>query len=322
MMSYKTFLNRWDRFFFTPQPVEGIAVFRIVWCFILLMYLFLDIGNIEDFYGPKAILSLAAVKNQFTYPHLNLFHLFGDSVPVVMGMMWVYGIALFCGLIGFKTRLSLVVALACMVSFHQRNIWLLSSSEVLMRTIMILMICTPSGNALSVDSLIGRFKLNPLPREWAPWALRLIQIQISVVYLWTVWHKLKGDHWVDGTAVYYATRLHNMTNFPVPVLLDNLLLIKLMTWGTLILEFSLGTLIWFKEFRKPLIVAGIFFHLGIEYMMSIPFFEIVMIALLINFFTPQEMRAYVQGYIAKVKEGIRSSTIAEDLKGRILILLS
>ena len=95
-----------------------------------------------------------------------------------------------------------------------------------------------------------------------------------------------------------------------------------MTWGTLILEFSLGTLIWFKEFRKPLIIAGIFFHLGIEYMMSIPFFEIVMIALLINFISPQEMRDYVQGYIRKVKEGIRTSTIAEDLKGRILILLS
>ncbi|MES2526765.1 MAG: HTTM domain-containing protein [Bdellovibrionota bacterium] len=322
MMSYKTFLNRWDRFFFKPQPVEGIAVFRIVWCLLLLAYLFLDIGNITDFYGPKALLSLNTVKSQFNYPHMNLFHLFGDSVPVVMGMMWIYGIALFCGMIGFKTRFSLVIALVCMVSFHQRNIWLLSSSEVLMRTIMILLVCAPAGNALSVDSLIGRFKLNPLPRDWAPWALRLIQIQISVVYLWTVWHKLKGDHWIDGTAVYYATRLHNMTNFPVPVLLDNMFTIKLMTWGTLILEFAMGTLIWFKEFRKPLIVAGIFFHLGIEYMMSIPFFEIVMIVLLINFVTPQEMRSFVSSYILKVKEGIRSSTIADDLKGRILILLS
>jgi hypothetical protein len=322
MLSYKTFLNRWDRFFFRPQPVEGIAVFRIIWCFLLLAYLFLDAGNINDFYGPRSILSLKTVKEQFNYPHMNVFHLFGDSIGVVTVMMWIYGLALFCGLIGFKTRTALVVALICMVSFHQRNIWLLSSSEVLMRTIMILMIFAPAGNALSVDSMLARFKKAPLSREWAPWVLRLIQIQISVVYVWTVWHKLKGDQWMEGTAVYYATRLSHMTNFPVPVLLDNLFLIKLMTWGTLILEFALGTLIWFKEFRKPLIVAGILFHLGIEYMMSIPFFELVMISLLINFVSPEDIRSFVVGYIERVKEAIRSSTIAEDLKSRILILLN
>jgi hypothetical protein len=322
MLSYKTFLNRWDRFFFRPEPVEGIAIFRMIWCFLLLMYLFLDIGNINDFYGPKAILSLKTIKDQFNYPHMNLFHLLGDSIGVVTLMMWIYGLALFCGLIGFRTRTALVVALVCMVSFHQRNIWLLSSSEVLMRSIMILMVFSPSGNALSVDSMLARLNSKKLPRDCSPWVLRLIQIQISVVYLWTVWHKLKGDQWIEGTAVYYATRLSNMTNFPVPFLLDNLFLIKLMTWGTLILEFSLGTLVWFKEFRKPLVISGIFFHLGIEYMMSIPFFELIMIALLINFFSPIEIRDYVMGYVARVKEVIRSSTITDDLKSRILVLLN
>lgn len=322
MISIKTFINRWDRFFFKEVPVEGIAVFRMVWCFLLMMYLFLDIGNISDFYGPKSLISLNTVKANFNFAHLNLFQIFGDSESVVMIMMGVYGVALFFSLIGFKTRSSLMVALACMVSFHQRNIWLLSSSEVLMRTIMILLVCAPAGNALSVDSLIGKMKNAPLPREWAPWALRLIQIQISVVYLWTVWHKLKGDQWVDGTAVYYATRLNNMTNFPVPFLLDNMFFIKFMTWGTLILEFALGALIWFKEFRKPLIFAGLIFHIGIEYMMSIPFFELIMMALLLNFFTPEEMRAFVRVTGQKIKEEIRNSTITEGLKNKILVLLN
>lgn len=322
MFSYKTFLSRWDRFFFRPVPVEGIALFRIIWCLLLMFYLLLDIGNIADFYGPKSILTLKTVKEHFNFPHMNLFHVLGDSVPVVRLMMAIYGLSLFSALIGFKTRLSLVVALVCMVSFHQRNIWLLSSSEVLMRTMMIFLVCSPAGNALSVDSLIAKMRNAALPKEWAPWTLRLIQIQISVVYIWTVWHKLKGDHWIDGTAVYYATRLDSMTNFPVPVLLDNMFFIKIMTWGTLILEFALGTLIWFKEFRKPLIIAGIFFHLGIEYMMSIPFFEWAMIALLVNFFTPEELREFVRSYCAKVKEGIRASTLAEDMKSRIMVLLN
>ena len=311
-MSYKTFLNQWDRFFFRPAPVEGIAFFRIVWCFLLLIYLLFDVGNIHDFYGPKALVSLKTVKDQFDYPHMNIFHLLGDSLSVVRLMMAIYGLALFSAMIGFKTRSSLMIALICMVSFHQRNIWLLSSSEVLMRTIMIFLVCSPAGNALSIDALIGRLRNSPLPGEWAPWALRLIQIQISIVYLWTVWHKLKGEHWIDGTAVYYATRLDSMTNFPVPFFLDNLFLIKIMTWGTLLLELALGTLIWFREFRRPLIVAGIFFHLGIEYMMSIPFFELIMISLLINFFTPEEFKELVRSY--------SNSTLTEELKKKITVL--
>lgn len=322
MFSYKTFLNRWDRFFFKPVAVEGIAVFRIVWCFLLLMYLFLDVGNIADFYGPKAILSLETVRQQFSYPHLNLFHLLGNTESMVALLMAVYGVALSFALVGFRTRSSLIVALVCMVSLHQRNIWLLSSSEVLMRTIMILLVCAPAGNALSVDSLLGKHKGSALPKEWAPWALRLIQIQICVVYVWTVWHKLKGDQWIDGTAVYYASRLDSMTNFPVPFILDNLFLIKLMTWGTLVLEFALGTLIWIKEFRRPLIIAGMIFHLGIEYMMSIPFFELIMMALLLNFYTPEGMRLFVGKLSEKIRSGIKDSTLTEQVKARILVLLN
>ena len=322
MISLKTILNRWDRFFFTPAPVEGVAIFRIVWFGLLLMALLFDLGNAEDFYGPNAILSLNTVKTQFNYPHLNLFYFMGTEVSTVYFMMIVYGLSLFCAMIGFQTRIAMVVSLVLMASFHQRNIWLLSSSEVLMRIVMTLLVCAPAGNALSIDSWVARLKKSPLPREWAPWAMRLIQIQLSVVYVWTVWHKLKGDLWIDGTAVYYATRLHSMTNLPVPVLLDNIFLIKLMTWGTLILEFSLGTLVWIKEFRRPLITMGLFFHLGIEWMMSIPFFELIMMCLLLCYYTPEEMRAFANRWIESVRKGLQESTLSQEMKARFLTLVS
>jgi hypothetical protein len=322
MISIRTFLNRWDRFFFAPAPVEGIAIFRFVWCSLLLLALFFDLSNAADFYGPHALLSMETVKSQFNYPHLNLFYFMGHDLSTVYFMMVVYGLALFSAMIGFQTRLSLFVSMVCMMSFHHRNIWLLSSAEVLMRIVMILLVCSPAGNALSIDSMIARYKKNPLPREWAPWVLRLIQIQLSVVYLWTVWHKLKGDLWVDGTAIYYATRLQNMTNFPVPILLDNIFLIKIMTWSALALEFSLGTLVWFKEFRKPLIAMGLFFHLGIEYMMSIPFFELIMMALLLTYYTPEEMRAFANRWMGAFKKSLGESTLSESVKSKFLTFVS
>src|SRR5690606_490464 len=120
----------WDRFFFESRPTEGISFFRIIWCTLLFIYFLMDIQNINDFYGPHAIISLDTVRSQFQYPHLNIFNMFGNGYGVVYFVMFVYGISLIFSIVGFHTKSSLLIVLICLVSFHQRNIWLLSSSEL------------------------------------------------------------------------------------------------------------------------------------------------------------------------------------------------
>lgn len=319
MLSVKTFISAWNKFFFEERPTEGIALFRIIWFGLIFAYYLFDTGNIRDYYGPQAIVSLNTARSQLPYLHLNVFNLFQHDYSVTTGLFILYGVALFFSMIGFLTRYSIIVSLVLMTSFHQRNIWLLSSAEVLMRTITLYMIFSPCGHSLSVDSYLGRyFKEFRKKKISSVWCLRLIQIQLSVVYLWTFWHKLKGETWFDGSAVYYATRLESMTNFTIPFLMDSAWFMRFSTWGTLAIEFALGSLIWFKEFRKPLIYAGILFHVGIEYMMSIPFFELLMISLLINFFTPEELKAFVTAALRKAIAVVEESTMPSELKNRII----
>lgn len=299
MMSLKDISKNWDRFFFEPQSVDSLAFFRIVWGIILFINFLTYIPNVQDFYGPHAIISFDTVKSQFDFFHLNLFYLFPMNYDIVYGALWIYGLSLLGVIFGLFTRTSLVVSCLLLISFHHRNIWLLSGSELIMRLVSVYLVFSPCGHALSLDALLGK-KYKEFRREsnWAPWAMRLIQIQTMVIYVWTVWNKMKGNLWFEGTAVYYATRLESFYNYPSGLLLDSKVFIALMTWGTLIIELSLGLLIWFKELRKPLLVLGIIFHVGIDYTMSIPFFEYVMIALLLLYLTPQEVRVFVD----KIKE--------------------
>lgn len=288
MFQVRTCLQFFNHFFFEEKTTENISFFRILWMSIVFINYLFDISNIADFYGPHALVSLSTVKEQFPFFHANLFHLSNGSYEFVFGFALIYGISIITSLFGLYTRFSLITVLICMTSFHQRNIWLLSSSEVLMRTITLLLVFTPCAHLYSIDSYISFKK-----RKWPVWGTRLIQLQVSVIYLWTAWHKLKGDTWIDGTAVYYATRIESLTNNTIPFLMDSPSFIKMATWGTLIIEISLGSLIWFSEFRKPLIFLGIIFHLGIEYFMTIPFFEWYMIALLCVFMLPEEIRGIV-----------------------------
>ncbi len=291
MISYKTVINGWNDFFFAPKSTDSIALFRILWCSLLLVYFLFDSQNIQTIYGQTGLISLETVKVHFPYPHLNLFNIFGNSDNFLYLFFSIYGLAIISALLGFCTRPALIIVLCCMVTLHQRGIWMMSSSETLMRIITILLVVSPCGHSLSLDAKVAeKFPAYRKEKDWAPWAMRLIQIQLSVVYLWTVWQKFKGETWLDGTALYYATRIESFKNFPVPFILDNLAVIKLLTWSTLIIEAGLGLLVWIKEFRIPVIILGIAFHLGIEYTMSIPFFEWVMMVLLMIHITPEEVQ--------------------------------
>jgi len=201
-------------------------------------------------------------------------------------------VALISFIIGYKTKVASLIGFILLVSFQQRTINMLSSADLLTRILFMYMIFAPSGNAYSVDSLIAKLKGQPLKRDVNAWVHRLIQIQIAVVYISTVIAKAKGETWLDGSAVYYATRLVDLTRFPTPFILDQKWSIMLITWGTLVTEFALGTLIFIDEIRKPLIIIGVFFHLGIEYMMSIPTFEWLMIVGLMAMFKIEDYRTF------------------------------
>jgi hypothetical protein len=198
---------------------------------------------------------------------------------------------------------------------------MLSSSDLLIRIMFMYMIFAPSGNAYSIDSIIAKFKGKALPRDHAGWVHRLVQIQIAVCYVSTVIAKAKGETWLDGSAVYYATRLDDLTRFSVPFILDWKWSLMLITWSSLVIEFSLGTLIFIDELRKPLIVLGILFHLGIEYMMSIPTFEWLMIISLLAMFKFEDYRTFdnkFSGWMSKKIASIKDSRLKKFLSRAVL----
>ncbi len=323
MKSIKKIIDLWDRFFFEPLPVDSISLFRSIWCTLILIVALFDLGNVTDFYGPHSLISLETVREQFNFTHLNIFHLFNSSYSIVYSLFALYFIAIIFSILGLYTRPSLIIVLVCMTSFHQRNIWLLSSSELLMRIITLTLVFSPCGHAYSIDSILGRkYPQFNSPKSWGPWALRLLQIQLSVVYVWTVIQKLKGQTWIDGTALYYATRIESMRNFHIPFLFDWIPLLKLATWGTILVELCLGILIWNKKFTKKIIILGVLFHLSIECTMIIPFFEWVMILLLPLFLDTREVNAFMVKQIYQWTEKTKLMNLDNTLKEKVVWLFT
>lgn len=307
MFSLKSFIRGWDRFFHSYTDAGPLCFFRIVFGFFLLLN---GVSLIEDFHewfgiGDEALVPLM---DSFTFYRNFRFNIF-MWLPAAEVSAWAvlisYIISSFLIMVGFRTRTSAVICFLLLVSLQNRNYAILNSGDTLMRCMLFLMMFAPSHVKYSVDAWIRKRQGLPYETKIPVLTIRLLKLQFSIVYLATTFYKLKGHDWVDGTAVYYTSRLVNFQRVVLPVIFDYPVLVKISTWGALLIEFAMGTLVWVKEFRIPVLLAGLFLHFMIEVTMSIGFFEWIMMGTYVLFLTPVEFYWLKERFIYLIPDRIR-----------------
>lgn len=282
----------WERFWFTPEPTSTLALFRIAVGLLMLAWTLWLIPDLFAFYGDESVLPTA--------PHYvddglwGLFQWVDSDAAILVGFFAMLASSVGV-LVGFQTRLSAAILFFCLVSFERRNPFVLNSGDGLVRLLVIVMMVAPSGAALSVDRWRRhreRFWEFPLR---APWALRLLQIQVSVLYLSTVWQKVRGTTWNDGTAVSYAQRLGDLERFHVPDFIsDSVLLANFQTFGTLAVELGIAVLVWTK-WRNWALLAGLFLHAGIDVTIRVGLFSYAVFISYIAFVPPGRAEQIILG---------------------------
>ena len=289
-MTTRGLVRAWNVFFFQPQLPTPVALYRILYGLLVIDNLVLLRPDWLTWYGPHAITSLDTMRRASPARGLNLVALLPQTDFAVNAFFWVFLVLAVCMTIGLMTRASTVAVYACLISMHARNVFILNSGDALMRDTGFFLMFAPAGAAMSVDRLlrIWRGREEVEVRARSPWAQRMIQIQASVVYISAFWWKSLGKAWLDGTAAYYSVWPVEIARFPVPGL-QNPLISRLATWGTLVIEFSAGVLVWFRDVRYFVLLAALGLHLSIEYAMNIPIFQWLMIATLVTFIYPEDL---------------------------------
>jgi hypothetical protein len=177
--------------------------------------------------------------------------------------------------LGLFTRISSILVFICLTSIQQRNLYITHGGDAFLRLAGFFLIFAPAGATVSLDHLIRvrRGKESNTFQLRSPWAQRMIQLQLSFMYLVTFLLKIKGAPWLQGNALFYIYHLDEFRRFPLPAWFFHPTVLMLGSWSALALEFSLGVLIWVKEFRYVLLALGLLFHLWLEYSLNIPLFQ-------------------------------------------------
>jgi hypothetical protein len=267
-------VQQWNDFFFTPRSPMPLAVFRIAYGVAVVATLILLRPDWLNWFGVHAWITLPTMQQVEPGTRLNIFTLLpGDAW--IDGMFWVFLAAAVLLTVGCFTRISTVVVFVGLASIHQRNLYIVHWGDTFLRLAGYFLIFAPAGAALSVDRWIRvrRGKEPPWIEPRSPWAQRMIQFELAMIYFAGFVSKMQGNTWLNGTALGYVYRLDDLRHFPLPQLLMHPDLLALGSWFALGLEFCLGVLIWVPRLRYPLLAVGFLFHMAIEYSLNIPMFE-------------------------------------------------
>lgn len=286
-MPLQQIVDAWNLFFHAEVSCATLVIFRIAIGFLLLANVLLLVPLIDDYFSEDGVWPTAAWLRQTRGSRFCLLTMLPPTTNSFRFLLLVHFVASVGFLLGFHFRLCCIVVFLTLVSIHHRNAYILSSGDTLLRLLLFLTCFSDANGGLSVDAWRAGKSLS----EFAltdPWPMRLMQIQICIVYQRTVFWKLRGKMWWDGTAAWYPLWIDAYVRFRPPLFFLKPAIIRIATWGTLIEELAMATLIWIRELRYPMLLSGIALHLMLDIIMNLQLFSWIMICSLLLFIFPED----------------------------------
>jgi hypothetical protein len=229
-------------------------------------------------------------------------------------------VAAVCLVIGFWTRTASIAVLCCLVVLCNTNPIIFNGGDSLLRHLAVVIALAPAGAGLSLDRRLAR---GASGEGWAcpprpVWPLRLVQIQVAVMYVAAVAHKLGGTTWWDGTAASYPLRIEAVTRFPVFAdVAGSPLVALLLTWGTLVVEAAIPLLVWNRKTRPWVLALGVCLHLALGVTLRAGLFSWVVLVAYLAFVPPETMAAvFALLRLPGHREGRRGSGVAVSPSSR------
>lgn len=277
----------WDRLWFSRFDPLSAGVFRVCLGGLLVAYYAALFPNWERFYAADGIQSLDVTDPGRSHrPLLSVFTWTEGVVPVQV-FWWVGVVAAVGFTLGWRTRLWTAVLFVLHSSMMMTNRWLIVGDDIVCRMLLFLGLFAPLGDRLSLDAWLKARRDGGQGRSdeatWLTvWAVRLMQINIAFVYLFSVPHKLvRNPDWLDGTALYWTLLSGTWSRWPWPEALYGTkgeVFSALATFGTLLVEGTFPLLVWFRRTRLYVLGAATALHLGAAiFLQNLTFFQLAMI---------------------------------------------
>ena len=294
----------WSDFLFSPTDPATLCLLRVLAGAMLLYTHIVWSKDLSGFVGPEGFLPQDVIdashsgrlidpeNPRWTFSYLNYL----GSGWLLWTVHALNLLVFFCLTIGLFSRTMAVIAFVSAVSYATRVTpgAFFGLDKINCMLAMYLML-GPCGTRYSVDRLWalrrGSAPETP-PSISANLALRLIQMHMCVIYLFSGLGKLQGEMWWNGIATWVAVSSTEYRSLDMTWLAGYLPVVDFLTHATVFLELFYCCLVWNRWTRPWVLLGAIGMHLFIGGAMGMITFGLVMIFGNLAFFAPETIRRF------------------------------
>ena len=284
----------WGAFFeawlFDGCALQTCALMRVGFGLLVLVYGLVWLRDAQFWFSNQGVVSVETITANQPATMWSIFFWIEPNpgfVTICLTIMLLNAVLLTLGCFG---RLQAAFIFFWLVSFQNRNSLIGDGEDSVFRLFAFFLIWMPLDRCYSVTRLLEPLASSIPKRSEAAWALRLVQVQMAIIYLSAACSKLLSPTWQDGSAVYYVYQMHdNFGRGPLPAfLMETEWLIRLTTWGTMLVEACMPFLLFLPRTRRAGIALGFLLHLSMEYSMHLFLFQWIMMLGLLAFTKPED----------------------------------
>ncbi len=281
-----------ERWFLAPRPLHALIGARIIYGSVVFIAYALRFPAVQDLFGPNGLGGPAFVERLPDLPPLH-----PEIVPALDVLRFVpseaaiyalYALILVASAafaLGFCTRIAGVLTLGLHLLFYARNPIAYVGWAGYLNGPLLYVVLAPVGRHLSIDAWLRRRRQEPAASWYASgWQLRLLQINVSTLYVVVGWSRLDKPAWFHGDVVQIALTSANFSRVALDWSAFAPLLV-LGTWGALALEGLAPVMLWAPRTRRLWAWALVALHatLGVLTHIEIWAWSAIMIAGLLAF---------------------------------------
>ncbi|MFB6205959.1 MAG: HTTM domain-containing protein [Haloglomus sp.] len=307
---------------------RALAALRVALGLLLFADLLLRSRALAAHYTDSGVLPRSALRaTHGPLADLSL-HALSGGVALQVALFSVAGLAALALAAGYRTRLAAAVSWLLLVSLHARNPLVLNAGDSLLRRLLFWGLFLPLGSAWSLDALARErdesIENSGDDEERERGALTVataaILIQVVLVYAVNAVIKLRGEAWLEGTAVRYVFGIDHLTILLGDALAGHPAILAPLAHAWLALLVLSPLLILLTGWPRALL-AGAFAlgHLGMAFTLRLGPFPFVSIAALLSFLPSRVWDAAERRFrrVTEPRIRTRAARQARALAGRL-----
>lgn len=301
---FRELIAAWDWFWFTPTDPAVLCAVRVLTGVLLFWTHLVWSFDLGAFFGPEGWIApeIAAAS------HAGRLTI--DVFPWLGGgwLLWTFHVlnllVFFTLAIGWWSRIAAVWSYVAAVLYatHVTPGAFFGLDKINCLLAMYVML-GPCGARYSVDSLLRRRRGDTdgvEPSVSANVALRLLQLHLCVVYLFSGLGKLQGIRWWDGTATWFTVANPEYRSLDMTWMAEYLWLGEILTHVTVFWELFYCVIVWPRLSRPWVLLTAVGVHGFIGLAMGMPEFALAMLVANMAFLSPRAVRSVLDPVARRV----------------------